>query len=436
MRIRAVPAAALAAAATIPFAPSAGAATPAASIEGVPRVDHVVVLVLENESSGTTWAATSPAKYLNGLVPQGAFVPNYYGTGHVSLDNYIAMTSGLAGGQVAPTYTDCLGINLYTCVQDVSTAATISGGSIADQVEAAGLTWKQYADGTTQPCVHDSYAPTSTGSGLPPGDSYQGNGGTPAGNGALPDYADRHVPFLYYSNIIGGDGKRCSDHLRPFTELASDLHGAGLPSYSFITPDTCNDGHDSPCSSKGVGGPGGLASADLFLQHNLPGLLGYLRANNGALFVTFDEGSSSDTSGCCTGGPGGTSGFGGQVGMVVLGAPVTTHSTTASKYDHASLLRTTEDMLGITTYLGNAASASPITGIWSHTVSASATSSPSNPTPTPGGVIVPADVVGVPNTSAPGGGGAGAGVLLAGALLGGGVLARRLRRRGRREPRG
>src|SRR5260221_3466098 len=257
MRIRAVSAAALAAAATLPFAASAGAAT-AGTVEGVPRVDHVVVLVLENESSGTTWAPNSPARYLNGLVSQGAFVPNYYGTGHVSLDNYIAMTSGLAGAQVANTYTDCLGINLDACVQEVSTAAL--GGSIADQIEAAGLTWKQYADGTSKPCVHDSDAPTATGSGVPPGDSYQGNGATPTDNGALPDYADRHVPFLYYSKIIG-DSERCSGHLRPFTELAADLHGTGLPSYSFITPDTCHDGHDTTCSAKVGHGLGSLGNA-------------------------------------------------------------------------------------------------------------------------------------------------------------------------------
>src|SRR5438445_402652 len=131
MRTRAVLAAALAAAATIPFAPSAVAATGTAPLEGVPHVQHVVTLVLENESFNTTWSASSPAKYLNGLVAQGAFVPNYFGTGHVSLDNYVAMTSGLAGAQVAPTYTDCLGINLYTCVQDVSAAASATGGNIA-----------------------------------------------------------------------------------------------------------------------------------------------------------------------------------------------------------------------------------------------------------------------------------------------------------------
>lgn len=431
MRTRALLAAAFAAVATVPFAPAASAAT-TPSLEGVPAVQHVVILVLENESFATTWSAASPAKYLNALVAQGAFVPNYYGTGHVSLDNYIAMTSGLAGAQIAPTYTDCLGINLYACSQDVSAAATVSGGSIADQVESAGLTWKQYADGTTQPCVHDDYSMTAKGTGSVPGDSYQGNGGTPGGAGAGPDYADRHVPFLYYSNIIS-DTTRCQTHLRPFTDLSGDLAANALPSYSFITPDTCNDGHDSPCA-KGRG-PGGLASADAFLVSTVPSLLAYLRAHNGVLFVTFDEGGSSDTSGCCTGGPAGATGFGGQVGMVVLGAPVAKGSTTA-KYDHASLLRTTEDMLGISTHLGNAATATPITGIWTQPVVAgsSGDTSPASPSPSAspsGGAVVPA-AIGLPDTSGPGS----AGVLGAAALalLLGVPAARGLRRRRRSGP--
>ena len=417
MRLRALLAAAAPAlVAATSLAPAATAAT-TASVEGVPRAAHVVVLVLENESFSTTWSPSSPAKYLNSLPASGAFVPDYYGTGHVSLDNYVAMTSGLAGPQIASTYTDCLGVNLYACVQEVSAAATLSGGSIADQVEAAGLTWKQYADGTTKPCVHADYSPTAPGQ-----DPFQGNGNAANSAGAGPDYADRHVPFLYYANVIE-DGARCDAHLRPFTELAGDLAADTLPSYSFITPDTCHDGHDTPCSG---GGPGGLTSADAFLVAHLPALIGYLRAHDGVLFVTFDEGTPSDPSGCCTGGPGGASGFGGQVGMVVLGAPVAAHATTTAKYDHASLLRTTEDMLGITAHLGNAASASPITGIWTQPEVSSA-GTPATPAPSPSAGPAGPAAISLPNTAAPP---AAVPALLALGALGG--VAAAVRRRHRR----
>jgi phosphatidylinositol-3-phosphatase len=379
--------------------PATAGATTTAGLEGVPRVQHVVTLVLENEDFASTWSASSPAKYLNSLVKRGAFVPNYYATGHVSLDNYIAMTSGLAGPQVGPTYTDCLGLNLFTCVQDVSAAASLSG-SVADQIEQAGLTWKQFSDGTSAPCVHADYS-TNAGS-----DNYQGNGGTPTSNGAGPNYADRHVPFLYYSNIVG-DSTRCDAHLRPFTELHADLVHDTLPAYSFITPDTCNDGHDSPCGDKS-GRPGGLTTADLFLSTNLPSLLAYLQAHDGVLFITTDEGATNNIKGCCHGGPGGQAGFGGQIGLLALGPVVAAGTTSSASYDHASLLRTEEDLLGISTYLNNAASSTPMSDIWSQVAGAttqlgSAGTVPATPTR-------PA-LTALPNTAAGASGGAAAAVL-------------------------
>ena len=53
------------------------------------------------------------------------------------------------------------------------------------------------------------------------------------------------------------------------------------------------------------------------------------------------------------GGPAGGPGFGGRVGLLALGAGVTPH-VVHTPYDHASLLRTTEDALGIAEHLGNA----------------------------------------------------------------------------------
>ncbi len=399
---------ALAAPFTLTGAPSAVADT---SLEGVPRVQHVVILVLENESFTTTWSPSSAAKYLNGLVHRGAFVPQYYGTGHVSLDNYIAMTSGLAGPLIAPTYTDCGGLNLYTCVQDVSTAATT--GSIADQIESAGLTWKEYADGTSAPCVHDSYA-TTAGS-----DSYQGTGTSgPESSTANANYADRHVPFLYYRSIIENDA-RCDSHLRPFTEMQADMAHDTLPSYAFVTPDTCNDGHNATCPD---GRPGGLTAADAFLTANVPAMLAYLQAHDGVLLITFDEADNSDVSGCCHGGPAGQRGFGGQVGLLALGPMVHTGYTSTQQYDHASLLRTTEDLLGIGTYLNNAAASTPMTDIWATAASPSATASPQPVTPASLGGTPPA----LPDTTGTAPRAAAASLLALLTLLGlGGVIAAR-----------
>jgi len=102
-------------------------ANAAQGIEGVPAYDHVGVLVLENESFSSTWGSTSPATYLNSLVPGGAFADMYFGTGHVSLDNYIAMTSGQ--GWTPTTGSDCATQNLFQCAAVNSIpAGGIAGG--------------------------------------------------------------------------------------------------------------------------------------------------------------------------------------------------------------------------------------------------------------------------------------------------------------------
>src|SRR2546428_9979706 len=82
----------------------AQAAKSAASLEGIPHYDHVAIVVLENEDFSKTFGPTSPAKYLNQtLVPLGTLDTNYYATGHVSLDNYIAMTSAQPANPLTST---------------------------------------------------------------------------------------------------------------------------------------------------------------------------------------------------------------------------------------------------------------------------------------------------------------------------------------------
>src|ERR1700750_188848 len=82
----------------------AGAAVPASAV--TPPVKHVWVLVLENENADSTFGADSKAPYLaKTLTSQGEFLPNYYATGHESLDNYISMISGQAPNP--QTQSDC-----------------------------------------------------------------------------------------------------------------------------------------------------------------------------------------------------------------------------------------------------------------------------------------------------------------------------------------
>jgi phosphatidylinositol-3-phosphatase len=59
------------------------------------EVKHVFVIVLENKSfSDTFGTSTQDPNLQQTLVPMGSLLTQYYGTGHVSLDNYISMISG------------------------------------------------------------------------------------------------------------------------------------------------------------------------------------------------------------------------------------------------------------------------------------------------------------------------------------------------------
>src|SRR3954451_24927990 len=74
-----------------------GLAAPAAAPAATPPIRHVFVIVLENHEFGDTFGLTGQllAPYLNRtLVPAGQLLTQYYGVGHSSADNYIAMASG------------------------------------------------------------------------------------------------------------------------------------------------------------------------------------------------------------------------------------------------------------------------------------------------------------------------------------------------------
>lgn len=317
-------------------------------LEGVPRFDHVIVVVLENENFSTTWNPAI-APYLNGLRNNDAdktrgnnsvFADHYYATGHASLDNYIAMISGQPDQPL--TASDCLAVSLWVCAQGQLLMS--NGRNLADQLEEQGVSWKGYMDGMPSECFHQEYSLTA----LEP-DPYQGDSRTPPAY----DYADRHNPFLYFPNIVGNDA-RCRAHVRPYTELADDIASNTVPEFAFITPDTCHDGHDAPCSDGSVGG---MEGADNWLEQEMPALLEYVNERNGLLLITLDENAFTDTElppGCCSGGLTGLlPGFGGRIGLLALG-PTLTHKTITTSYDHMSLLRTFESAFGIREHLNNA----------------------------------------------------------------------------------
>jgi hypothetical protein len=172
-------------------------------------------------------------------------------------------------------------------------------------------------------------------------------------------YADKHNPFVYFHSILD-DAARCAAHVVNLDVLPSDLAAAATtPNFVWITPNLCHDGHDAPCKN---GERGGLISADAFLREWVPRILASPAfRQDGLLIVTFDEGTAGDA--CCAeqplpGGPqpGVFGPGGGRTGAVLVSPFIRPGTVSVQEYNHYSLLRSIEDLFGLT-HLGYAGAA-------------------------------------------------------------------------------
>jgi phospholipase C len=314
----------------------------------LPPIKHVWIVVLENQDYATSFGKDSKAPYLAKTLPaRGQLLTQYYATGHESLDNYLTMVSGQPPNPYtqadAPLYADFVGTVRSDGVA-VGSGSIFPAGvkTIADQLEAKGLSWKGYmqdmGNSASDPktCRHPAPGSPDTTQKARNGDQY----------------AMRHNPFVYFHSII--DRPICATNDVDLSALPGDLASAALtPSYSFIVPNLCEDGHDSPCVD---GRPGGLVSANEFLKTWIPRITGSpAYADGGLLIVTFDEGDS-DNSDCCgepmgpntpnNAGPTPGNG-GGRVGAVLLSRYIKPGTVNATPYNHYSLLRSMEDVFGL-----------------------------------------------------------------------------------------
>jgi phosphatidylinositol-3-phosphatase len=342
----------------------AGALSGSARAAEMPHIKHLFVIVMENENAEDTYAADPPAPYLaTTMRAEGAFLPNYYGIGHQSLDNYIALVSGQPPN--VATQSDCL---LYT---DMLSATIEPDGvavgqgcvypssvqTIANQLEDSGHTWRSYnqdmaagaALGEPTSCRHPTIGTYDQ---------------TQVANTAN-QYASRHDPFVYFHSLI--DYETCARNVVDLTQLPQDLKSLKTsPEYAFITPDICFDGHDATCADGHS--PAGFAGINAFLEEWVPRIKASpAYRDHGAIMVTFDE-SETGAEACCSepigpntfnnGGPQAGNG-GGRIGAVIESPCIEPGTETKTAYNHYSALRWMEDNWGLN-HLGDAGT----TGLW------------------------------------------------------------------------
>jgi phospholipase C len=194
---------------------------------GVPRLDHVIVVIMENHSYDQVIGLPTIAS----LVTEGTVFTQSYGITHPSQPNYLALWSG--GTQ---------GVTNDNCPAPGSPYTTENLGHAC---EAAGVSWRAYSE----------YLPAT---------------GSTACTASSSLYARKHDPWTNWSNLD-------HDNERRYADLAADIAGGTLPRLSFVVPSQCNDMHS--CS---------VSIGDAWLAANMPAMLQAV-GPRGMVVLTFDE---------------------------------------------------------------------------------------------------------------------------------------------------
>lgn len=337
------------------------------------QVKHVWLIILENKSYDATFTGLNQNSYLWKTLPQqGALLKDYYGTGHYSMDNYLSLVSGQAPTMDAQEDCDVantdLGSNASIVAQHTGSklgrydnygqVASLAGANAPDgkngctypkqvatlfnQFDAAGVTWKGYAqDFRVQAGREDALggapgsranSPTTNPRSMTVTAADQAGGITSfTGAQANDQYVAKHFPFAWFHSITGDDNTGNDALTTPAqggtdtdanhqvnldstsNGLVADLRKPAdqVPAFNWITPNNCSDAHDATCKGNNLSGlfdangnpdytlplntapknhTGGLYASDLFLRYYIPLIERSAAFKDGGLIdITFDE---------------------------------------------------------------------------------------------------------------------------------------------------
>jgi hypothetical protein len=281
---------------TCPGGQSCSAAGQCTPVSGTP-LQTVFVILLENHNwSDIKGSASAP--YLNNtLLPIASHAEQYFNPPglHPSLPNYLWLEAGTNFG----IFND----------NPPSSNKQSTTQHLVTQLQNAGISWKSYQEdisGTTCPLTNTA------------------------------KYAPKHNPMVYFTDVTQ-NASNCVAHVRPYSELAADLAGGNVARYNFITPNLCNDMHDS----FGCATTDSIKNGDNWLKNEVPKILGSAAyQNGGVLFITWDESEGGDF----------------PIGLIALSPKAKgNHYANSIAYTHGSLLRTVQEIFAVGPLLGDAA---------------------------------------------------------------------------------
>jgi len=145
-------------------------------------------------------------------------------------------------------------------------------------------------------------------------------------------YSRKHNPVPNWGTDVSPDMNM------PFSMLPSDYDK--LPTVSMVIPNQLNDMHDgAPLAA--------IIRGDRWLRNNIASYLTWAESHNSLLILTWDEDDDSS---------------GNHIATIFVG-PMVAAGRYGNRIDHLSVLRTLEDMYGLT-LLGNTGQAQPVRNIW------------------------------------------------------------------------
>ena len=264
-------------------------------------IKHVVVVALENADATSVYTGADWQYVRDGLLPQAARALAFQdelGAGLPSEPHYIWMEAG----------TNVFADHTFTTDDPPSASnSTEDPDHLVTQLAQAetGADWMSYQEGIG------------------------------AATGACPItedgfYRPRHDPFVFFRDVAGSPPSEtaatCAAHHRPLSALSGDLASGDVSAYVFITPNLCHSGHgQSGCPNDNT-----QQSADQWLSESLPSLIAFANAQDGVVFLVWDEGANGQL-----------------LPFIAVGSHVKAGYASSVSYSHSSLLKSLEEIFGL-----------------------------------------------------------------------------------------
>ncbi|MGH3471836.1 MAG: alkaline phosphatase family protein [Nocardioidaceae bacterium] len=252
---------------------------------------------MEENLTYSSLQRSSQAPYLHGLASACGSETFMHAATHPSQPNYMALTSG------EPT-----GVGVHT-----------DNDNVFHQAQSSGLTWKSYEESMPSNC-----------------------------HGASGLYKTGHNPAFYYKDLRSPTNTCTADDVPLAPALSTAINNDSLPSFSWITPNACDDMHwQKGCPETRTQR---ISAGDSWLSTLIPELTAMpsYQAGQTLILITWDEGDGPAKNGVdCTSPTVYASQSSCQIPTIVVSPYIQPGTTDGTDHNLYGLLGDIVDILGL-----------------------------------------------------------------------------------------